>query len=239
MDRFSEHSQPDIDFFKSRIDIPYMNHRNQTLFDFIFQNRPRTILEVGCGEGIALHYANPAQYVGVDTSFARLRFASTLHKGQPFMFIQGDGICLPFSSERFDLVFCNGTLHHLPKSQVFPFIQEMGRICKKGGSVAVIEPNVYNPSSLLLALLRKPERGILHCKSKTFLNYFERLEMNHEIKLSYDGTLSLMNLLIHVFRKRDFVKSPWFNELWERLDHVHHRIIPKKFWSNIMIMAKK
>jgi len=214
-----------------------MDRRTRTLFDFIFQNRPETILEVGCGEGIALHYANPAQYVGVDTSFARLRFASTHHRGRSF--VQGNGISLPFCSERFDLVFCNGTLHHLPKSQVFLFIEEMRRICKKGGWVAIIEPNVYNPSSLLLAVLRKPERGILHCKSKTFLDYFETLGMNHEVKLSYDGTFSLMNLLTHFLRKRRFVNAPWFNKLWERIDWVLYRTIPRKFWSNIMIMTKK
>lgn len=237
MDRFSEHLQRDIDFFESRIDIPYIEYRTQTLFDFIFQNRPETILEVGCGEGIALRYVNPIQYVGVDTSFARLRFASALHRGQSF--VQGNGICLPFSSGRFDLVFCNGTIHHLPKSQVFLFVEEMGRICKKGGWVVIIEPNVYNPSSFLLGVLRKPERGILHCKSKTFLDTFERLGMNHEIKLSYDSTFSLMSLLTHFFRKRRFVKTVWFNELWKRIDRVLCRAIPRRLWSNIIIMAKK
>lgn len=192
---------------------------------------------MGCGEGIALHYINPVQYVGVDTSFSRLRFASRLY--EDLNFVQADGTCLPFDSGKFDLVFCNGTIHHLSKQGAFSMIQEMGRVCKKGGWVAVIEPNAYNPSSLLLALIRKPERGIFHCKAKLFLGYFKEVGMSEDIKLKYDGTFAPISVLTHFFKRGGFIKAPWFNELWRRIDHIVNRIVPKRFWSNIIMMAKK
>jgi SAM-dependent methyltransferase len=237
LDRFSKHTRGDIDFFRSRIDIPYLDRRNQKLFGLIVQDRQKAVLEVGCGEGIALHYIRPIKYVGVDTSRVRLRFASNLFKDHSF--IQADGTSLPFSSGQFDLVFCNGTLHHLSKQKIFLMIQEMKRTCKKGGWVAIIEPNAYNFSSLMLALLHKEERGILHCKSKAFLSYFERSGIGYEIKLRYDGTFAPIVLFAHLFREKSFIRAPWFNKLWERIDYVVNRITPKRFWSNVIILAKK
>ena len=105
--------------------------------------------------------------------------------------------------------------------------------------MAIMEPNAYNFSSLMLALLRKPERGILHCKSRAFLNYFERAGMSYEIKLKYDGTFAPINLFAHLFRERGFVRTLWFNKLWERIDYVVNKITPKRFWSNIIILARK
>jgi SAM-dependent methyltransferase len=237
MDRFSEHRQGDIDFFRSRMDIPYRHHRNQRLFSLIGQGRLETVLEVGCGEGIALHYIHPLKYVGVDTSLARLRFASNLYESH--IFIQGDGTCLPFRSEQFDLVFCNGTVHHLSKEGAFLMIKEMGRVCKKRGWVALMEPNAYNPSAILLALLRRPERGILNCKSKAFLDYFERSGIGDKIILKYDGTFALLNLFTRFFWKKGFIRAPWFSKLWGSIDGVMGRIIPERFWTNIIILAQK
>ena len=236
-DRFSEHSQKDIDFFESRTDVPYLNNRTRKLFDFISGNRPKAVLEVGCGEGIALQYLKPLRYVGVDLSLVRLRFASTRYPTHAF--IQGDGTNLPVCSEVFDLVFCSGTLHHLPDFKAFEVVKEMKRICKRGGRIALIEPNAYNPSSLLLGLLRKPERGILHCKSKLFLRYFDQLGMGNEIAVKYDDTFALMNLFAQFFKKRDFVKTRWFNGFWESIDDMIKKVIPERFWANIIMVARK
>ncbi|HUL21089.1 MAG TPA: class I SAM-dependent methyltransferase [Thermodesulfobacteriota bacterium] len=219
------------------MDIPYLDRRNQRLFGLIAQDRPETVLEIGCGEGIALHYINPIIYVGIDTSRVRLRFASNLFKVHSF--IQGDGTCLPFSSGRFDVVFCNGTLHHLSKNQILPMMEEMKRTCKKGGRVAIMEPNAYNFSSLMLALLRKPERGILHCKSKLFLQYFNELGMGKEIEVKYDDTFAPINLFVQFFKKRDFVRTRWFTGFWESIDDMMKKIFPEMFWANIIVVARK
>lgn len=236
-DRFSKHSQKDVDFFESRMGVPYLNHRTRKLFDFIFGNQLNTVLEVGCGEGIALQYLKPLRYVGVDLSLARLRFASKRYPTHGF--IQGDGTNLPVCSEFFDIVFCSGTLHHLPDFKAFEVVKEMNRICKKGGRIALIEPNAYNPSSFLLGLLRKPERGILHCKSKLFLKYFDELGMGNEIAVKYDDTFAPMDSFVQFFRKRDFVKTPWFYGFWESIDDMMKKIVPERFWANIIMVVRK
>jgi len=219
------------------MDVPYLNDRTRKLFDFISGNQPKTVLEVGCGEGIALQYLKPLRYVGVDLSLTRLRFASAHCPNHAFL--QGDGTSLPLCSEFFDLVFCSGTLHHLPDSKAFEAVKEMNRICKKGGRIALIEPNAYNPSSLLLGLLRKSERGILHCKSKLFLRYFNELGMRNEIVLKYDDTFAPMNLFVQFFRKRNFVKTRWFNGFWKSIDDMVKKIVPERFWANIIMVARK
>jgi ubiquinone/menaquinone biosynthesis C-methylase UbiE len=217
--------------------VPYLNDRKRKLFDFISGNQPKAVLEVGCGEGIALQYLKPLRYVGVDLSFVRLRFASTRYPTHAF--IQGDGTNLPVCSEFFDLVFCSGTLHHLPDFKAFEVVKEMKRICKKGGRIALIEPNAYNPSSFLFGLLRKPERGILHCKLSVFLRYFSELGMRNKITFKYDDTSAPMNLFVQFSRKRNFVKTRWFNRYWKNIDDMMKKIIPERFWANIVMVAQK
>jgi ubiquinone/menaquinone biosynthesis C-methylase UbiE len=175
--------------------------------------------------------------VGVDSSLGRLRYASVQYKNHSF--VQGDGTCLPFSNERFDLVFCKGTLHHLSKQEIFPMMKEMERVCKKGGWVAIIEPNTYNLSFFLLALLRKRERGILNCTSNVFFKYFERLGMCCEIRWRYDGTVTPLRVMTYFFRNREFIRSPWFSNLWKKIDEISNKIIPERFWTNIVILARK
>jgi hypothetical protein len=132
-----------------------------------------------------------------------------------------------------------GTLHHLSKQGAFLMIQEMSRVCKNGGWMAIIEPNAYNPSSFLLGLLRKPERGILHCRPAVFLKNLKRLGMHYEIRFEYIGTFSPIHLVSYFFNKRNFVRAPWFVELWERTDSIVNKIIAKRFWTSMFIMARK
>jgi SAM-dependent methyltransferase len=234
---FLKHTQRDVNLFRWRIDTPYVARWLQGLYDLIFQVRPTSVLDIGCGEGLSLHYSTPPRYVGVDTSFERLRQAAFHYKLHSF--VQGDGTSLPFSSERFDLVFCKGTLHHLPKHEIFPMMREMQRVCRKGGWVAFIEPNAFNLSFFILALLRRRERGILNCRTKIFLNHFERLGMHSEILLKYEGAVTPLRVITLLLRNREFVKSPWFTGLCRTIDGFSNKVIPERFWTNIVILAKK
>jgi ubiquinone/menaquinone biosynthesis C-methylase UbiE len=46
-----------------------------------------------------------------------------------------DGKALPFKAERFDLVMCNSTVHHMPEP--FALFKEMARVVKKDGALIV------------------------------------------------------------------------------------------------------
>ncbi len=238
LNRFSRYTKEDIDFLKWRIEVPYVNKLNQDIYDLIFQDKPENILEVGCGEAITLYFKNPLNYVGVDKSLSRLQIASI--KNKKYKFIQGDGISLPFKSEKFDLVFCMGTLHHLSKNSSFLMMEEMLRVCKEGGMVTIIEPNVYNPISLLFGLIREQERGILHCNPNVFLKYLKKLGLgNLGIKLEFIGTCSLICIISYLFKRRSFIKSLWFQKIWGCTDYIVNKIIPKRLWSNMIIVVKK
>jgi hypothetical protein len=118
-------------------------------------------------------------------------------------------------------------------------IQEMGRVCKTGGCVAIIEPNVYNPSAFLTGMFLRLERGIFHCKPKVFLRYLEMAGMGENIKLEYVGVFSPIGLLSHIFSKSNFVKTPWFIKLWEGTDRIVNKMVPERFWTSMVIIARK
>lgn len=53
--------------------------------------------------------------------------------------VVGSASELPFASESFQGVWSIGLLHHLPDGQAAKGIQEMVRVCKKGGYVAIFD----------------------------------------------------------------------------------------------------
>jgi ubiquinone/menaquinone biosynthesis C-methylase UbiE len=94
------------------------------------------ILDIGCGTG---RYAGDwrARYVGVDTDASYLCFAANRYGGR---FVRGDGARLPIRDGSFDAAYCVGVLHHLDDDQVGGMAMEMMRVCRSGGTVALLEP---------------------------------------------------------------------------------------------------
>lgn len=70
-----------------------------------------TLLDIGCGSGFVLRYAQPyfKTIVGVDISFEILK---NLRK-QGYLVVCADVDHLPFKSEQFSVVSCFAVLHHL------------------------------------------------------------------------------------------------------------------------------
>ncbi len=78
--------------------------------------RPRTILDVGCGEGFVAAFLKrclpEAEITGVDLSDAALAYARQ-HFGELATFQQADIYRLPFPDRSFDTVVCSEVLEHL------------------------------------------------------------------------------------------------------------------------------
>ena len=72
----------------------------------------KTILEVGCGDGIfTFQYAGMAEkVVGIDPEIADLRLALSDKRKDNSQFLQSVGERLPFPSEAFDLVIFGSSL---------------------------------------------------------------------------------------------------------------------------------
>ncbi|MEJ2633718.1 MAG: class I SAM-dependent methyltransferase [Calditrichia bacterium] len=85
----------------------------------------RTILDVGCGNGI-LSNAFPERYqiTGIDYSLEALRFV--LGKK-----IQGSSDQMPVKNQSFDMIFSSELLEHLPTELLHRTIREFQRIAKR------------------------------------------------------------------------------------------------------------
>lgn len=129
-------------------------------------------LDVGCGPGLlpAIFSRFACFSVGVDLDekmFQNKRLHSSL--------AVADGIGLPFSLETFDLVTASNLLFLL--SQPVLALTEMGRVLKRGGKVALLNPT--ENLSLATAQAFAQERGLEGLAHDTLLTWAMRAEENH------------------------------------------------------------
>jgi SAM-dependent methyltransferase len=120
------------------------------------KNKPKSILDVGCGDGFFLQNVNQrlgkdCDLHGVDYSQYQLGKASEL----PFSFkqanIETEG--LPYGSETFEMVHAAELIEHLVNPDYF--LEECWRVLKPNGYLLVSTPNLqawYNRALFLLGI---------------------------------------------------------------------------------------
>ena len=98
------------------------------------QCAPRTILDVGCGEGLIGSYlrrqrggSRGHRYVGVDRSWQALKAAARLNPEADFFC--ADLTSLGFRRESFELVLCLEVLEHIPDP--LPALAELRRVTSR------------------------------------------------------------------------------------------------------------
>ncbi len=120
-----------------------------------------TCLDVGCGERPFEYLFHKGCYVGVDIENS----GRSLHMKKPDYFY--DGEILPFENESFDLVLSTQVLEHVPNPQ--KILNEMARVCKKGGFVVVSLPFVYQEHEEPYDFFRFTQFGINELLEKSGL----------------------------------------------------------------------
>ncbi len=108
-----------------------VNRFLEDIYFYVKQLQPKTILDIGCGEGFVdmfLLQRNPQyQIKGIDISKKAIKRAK---KRVPSLSIQqGDAYSLPFKQNTFDLTICTEVLEHLSEPQ--KVIVEARRVSKK------------------------------------------------------------------------------------------------------------
>jgi SAM-dependent methyltransferase len=119
---------------------------------------PARILDFGCGIGITevhlrRHFPDAA-IVGVDESAESIGVAERL--GLPnARFVATRDEVLPIDAGSFDLVYSNGTFHHIDRARHAATVRQLYRAVRPGGHAFVFENNPYNPV-MLYAMHRSP-----------------------------------------------------------------------------------
>jgi SAM-dependent methyltransferase len=104
-----------------------------------------TVLDVGCGTGTTDQVLSPRvrSLHGVDVSEEMLARARRNVPHSRFSWY--DGETLPFDDGTFDVVVAICVLHHVPVTHRRIVVNEMLRVTRRQGVVAVFEHNPYNP----------------------------------------------------------------------------------------------
>lgn len=121
-----------------------------------FSDINHVVLDFGCGIGatevyLKKHFPHSA-ICGVDTSGESIVTAQKLGLEGVEFSVADDGR-LPYENEKFDLLYSNGTFHHIPHVDHEATLLELKRVLKKGGKLFIFENNPYNP--LMMRAMRK------------------------------------------------------------------------------------
>lgn len=104
-----------------------------------------SLLDVGCGTGTTDRFFMPRvrRLCGVDISEEMLERARAAVPDADYCWYDGEK--LPFPDESFDVVIAICVLHHVPMSNRYKLIDEMVRVARREGIVAIFEHNPLNP----------------------------------------------------------------------------------------------
>lgn len=103
-------------------------------------------LDVGCGPGETDRFleGKVGGLAGVDVA---PKMVETARRSNPWAeyrdYAEGDRI--PFDDGSFDVCFAVCVFHHVARDQRAPLVEEMKRVCRPGGLIALFEHNPLNP----------------------------------------------------------------------------------------------
>lgn len=133
----------------------FAKHRLGCIRNVLGSWKPRSVLDVGCGDGFGMWHMQGlvSRVRGCDRS-RRMLNENPIETQQ---LVQANAYALPFMDASFDLVYCWELLHHVSKPQ--QVVAEMSRVSSRG--VLLCEPNCLNPAMALFGIVTPHERGLL------------------------------------------------------------------------------
>ena len=107
----------------------------------------KTLLDVGCGNGIFLSMVLnklDVEVSGIDISPEMIEKSKELLDGRADLKV-GDSEHLPWNDGYFDIVTCSASFHHYPSPELV--LKEMKRVLRPGGILMIADP--FTPNNLL------------------------------------------------------------------------------------------
>lgn len=149
---------------------PFLNHIRQTLVDRIRVNRPKNVLDVGCGTGKLLSMLpKNINAVGIDISDAMLEQAESQAAGKCK---RGDAANIPYKDNSFDLVISQFALHEKDTNTIHRELLEIRRVLKPSGLFSVTDFDIPKAQTILSTILGRGIKQIeKHAGDEHYANY--------------------------------------------------------------------
>lgn len=200
--------------------------------------RGRLALDAGAGAGDQSAYmvARGADVVSIDLSAAIDIVADKLRLTPHWVGVQGDVTELPFAADQFDVVYCEGVIHHTRDS--LATVRELCRVAKPAGLVLASHYVQAPPRGTLRRVVRRMRLRYYELLRRR-LGRMERFEAlfvcGAFAALSYVPLLGRLvrwsGTALHYDLMPDF-KTTWTNTYDYYGSHAHQRIIPpEEFWA--------
>jgi ubiquinone/menaquinone biosynthesis C-methylase UbiE len=139
--------------------------------------RPRdlVIADIGCGIGLFEEELQGEfrQILALDLSQEMLKVSKHLHPpldGEHY--VCSDALRMPVADGSVDVVLSSCLFHHMPHEQLLSGIQEMSRICRRGGHIVLFEHNPYNPLTQLVVHTTPLDRNAHLLPSRMIMTAF-------------------------------------------------------------------
>lgn len=127
----------------------------------------RRILDVGCGHGMMMAHLDKQ---GNDVRGIDIVARSLVHNAaQGLLVSAADARQIPFRDDTFDLVYSLGVIEHF--TDTMGALQEKVRVCRPGGSVVAVVPNLLTPlcpAAIGFERLTRPGHDLLVTYGKAF-----------------------------------------------------------------------
>jgi SAM-dependent methyltransferase len=125
----------------------FAEYKISDLAEFVGEGKRANIFDFGCGIGNSLpffrkHFANSKLHCG-DVSPRSIEIARARYPGDEKYLIIDKGIPLPTSSQ--DIVFSACVFHHISHQEHHYWLEELRRVTRPGGILAIYEHNPLNP----------------------------------------------------------------------------------------------
>ncbi len=136
------------------------------LVKFVSQIQPASrandLLDVGCGSGwSSFSFArNGYQTTGIDLN-SRSFEPPSAHN---LTLLEGSALALSFADCMFDIVVAYQCLEHMPDPELA--LREMTRVCRTGGIICIVGPNLVSPFLPIKALIKECISGQIVLKRK-------------------------------------------------------------------------
>lgn len=126
---------------------PAFSKRAEFIFEEIEKERPKKVLDIGCGRGFYVNALASCEFIkeiiGIDKNERYLEVARKNKIDKRVKIMKGSVYAIPFKDNFFDLVICSEVLEHLKNESMA--LNEIKRVMKRNGELIITVPSIDFP----------------------------------------------------------------------------------------------